>query len=73
VAVDAVMSSERMRWFVPAMIVLRAVGADAQDAVATVPGSYTRQFENDWVRIVRVHYPPHATLPAHAHPAHTCI
>ena len=33
---------------------------------------YVRQFENDWVRIVRVHYPPYAKLPAHAHPAVAC-
>ena len=55
-----------LAWF------LAAPGADAQDAVTTVPGSYTRQFENDWVRVVRVHYPPHATLPAHTHPAVAC-
>jgi hypothetical protein len=61
-----------MRWFVLAMVLLRAMGVDAQDAVATVPGSYTRQFENDWVRIVRVHYPPLAKLPAHTHPALAC-
>lgn len=48
---------------------LSAPGAGAQDAVTTAPGSYTRQFENEWVRVVRVHYPPHAKLPAHAHPA----
>jgi quercetin dioxygenase-like cupin family protein len=61
-----------MKWLVLAMVLLRAVGTDAQDAVATVPGSYTRQFENDWVRIVRVHYAPLAKLPAHTHPALAC-
>jgi hypothetical protein len=62
-----------MRWL-PLLIAwfLAAPGADAQDAVTTVPGSYTRQFENDWVRVVRVHYPPHARLPAHAHPTVAC-
>ena len=33
----------------------------------TLPESYTLQFENDWVRVVRVHYEPHAKLPTHAH------
>lgn len=44
----------------------------AQDAVKTLPNSYTHQFENDWVRIVRVHYPPHAKLPAHTHTDFAC-
>ena len=61
-----------MKWLVLALVLLRAGGADAQDAVTTVPGSYTRQFENDWVRVVRVHYAPHATLPTHTHPARAC-
>ena len=62
-----------MRWLVLSMVVLfSARGADAQDAVTAVPGSYVRQFENDWVRIVRVHYPPYAKLPVHAHPAVAC-
>lgn len=69
---------------VVSMIALRAIEADVQgasdalqapesrDAVATVPGAYTHQFENDWVRIVRVHYAPQAKLPAHAHPSLAC-
>jgi hypothetical protein len=44
----------------------------AQDALKTVPESYKHQFENDWVRIVRVHYPPHAKLPAHTHTSLAC-
>jgi hypothetical protein len=62
-----------MRWLTLLIAcLLAAPGADAQDAITTVPGSYTRQFENDWVRVVRVHYPPHATLPAHTHPTLAC-
>lgn len=41
----------------------------AQDPLAVLPGSYTKQFENAWVRVVRVRYEPHAKLPAHAHNA----
>ena len=44
-------------------------GFGAQDPVTTLPEAYTKQFENDWVRVVRVHYPPFAKLPAHAHNA----
>lgn len=49
-----------------------AVPVAAQDAVKTLPDSYKHQFENDWVRIVRVHYPPHAKLPAHTHTDLAC-
>lgn len=41
----------------------------AQDPLAVLPASYSKQFENEWVRVVRVRYAPHATLPAHAHNA----
>lgn len=41
----------------------------AQDAVSTLPDSYRLQFENDWVRIVRVRYAPFAKLPGHTHTA----
>jgi len=62
-----------MRWLVLSMVALfSARGVGAQDAVTAVPGSYARQFENDWVRIVRVHYPPYAKLPTHMHPAVAC-
>jgi hypothetical protein len=33
-----------------------------------VDDAYKLQFENEWVRIVRVVYPAHTTLPAHDHP-----
>jgi hypothetical protein len=44
-----------------------AAVAWGQDALKTLPESYKLQFENDWVRIVRVHYEPLAKLPAHTH------
>lgn len=40
---------------------------DAQDALTTLPDSYRLQFENAWVKIVRVQYAPYAKLPAHTH------
>lgn len=44
-------------------------GFGAQDPVMTLPDAYATQFENEWVRVVRVHYAPYAKLPAHAHNA----
>jgi hypothetical protein len=44
-------------------------GFGAQDPVTTLPDAYVKQFENEWVRVIRVHYAPYAKLPAHAHNA----
>jgi quercetin dioxygenase-like cupin family protein len=41
----------------------------AQDPVTALPDSYSSQFENEWVKVVRVYYAPHAKLPPHAHNA----
>jgi hypothetical protein len=43
------------------------VVAAAQDAETTLPDAYRLQFENEWVKVVRVHYAPHVKLPSHAH------
>jgi hypothetical protein len=50
-------------------LALSITGLAAQDPVTVLPDSYSNQFENEWVRVVRVHYAPHAKLPAHAHNA----
>ena len=39
----------------------------AQDAATSLPDHYRVVFENEWVKVTRVHYPPHAKLPPHAH------
>ena len=39
----------------------------AQDAAKTLPDNYQVQFENEYVRVTRVHYGPHAKLPGHTH------
>jgi hypothetical protein len=41
---------------------------DSQDPTKALPKSYTLEFENDRVRIVRVHYDANAKLPEHEHP-----
>jgi quercetin dioxygenase-like cupin family protein len=39
-----------------------------QDPFVVAPQAYKRQFENEWVRIVRVHYAARESIPAHNHP-----
>lgn len=39
------------------------------DATTILPRAYKVELENDWVRVVRVHYDAKATLPEHEHPA----
>jgi hypothetical protein len=38
-----------------------------QDAIKTLPDNYKVAFENEYVRVTRVHYGPHAKLPGHTH------
>ena len=42
---------------------------EAVDPVVALPDSYKLEFENDYVKVVRVHYPVGAKLPEHIHPA----
>ena len=48
-------------------------GISAQDPTKTLPESYQVQFDNDSVRVVRVHYDAGAKLPDHTHPAGTTV
>jgi hypothetical protein len=50
-----------------------AASAFAQDPTKTLPDSYKVELENDYVRVVRVHYDAGAKLPAHTHPAGTTM
>ncbi|HKQ08227.1 MAG TPA: cupin domain-containing protein [Blastocatellia bacterium] len=45
----------------------------AQEATQTAPWAYKLQFENEWVRVIRVHYEPHEKLPPHAHTKWPCV
>ena len=59
---------------VAALALALALGANpvsAQDPLTTLPEAYKLQFENAWVKVVRVHYPAGAKLPDHTHPAGT--
>ncbi|HYV04156.1 MAG TPA: hypothetical protein VFB82_06215 [Blastocatellia bacterium] len=39
----------------------------SQDATKTAPHAYKLQFENEWTRVIRVHYGPREKIRAHAH------
>jgi hypothetical protein len=52
---------------ISATIFYSAVAASFQDPLTTLPKTYNLQFENDWVKIVRVLYGPHEKVPAHNH------
>src|SRR5215218_6048049 len=45
--------------------------ARAQDPVTTLPDSYKVELENDYVKVVRVHYDAGAKLAEHTHPGGT--
>ena len=58
-----------MRSLIPALIIFVLVNsAAAQDPLKVAPDAYKLEFENDWVRVVRVHYGPRARIPVHDHP-----
>ena len=44
-----------------------ATSAFAQDPLKALPQAYKLVFENDWVKVTRVHYAPNEKLPAHEH------
>jgi hypothetical protein len=39
----------------------------AQDPFKVAPRAYKLLFENDWVKVTRVHYAPHEKIAAHEH------
>jgi hypothetical protein len=50
-----------------------AAYASAQDPTKSLPEAYKVQFENDHLRVVRVHYAAGAKLPDHEHAAGTTV
>ena len=55
------------------LVVQRGLAVSAQDPTTSLPDAYKVQFENDYVRVVRVHYDAGAKLPEHTHPAGTTV
>lgn len=57
-----------MKKFICAMaLALSATPLLAQNPLMVAPQAYKLWFENDWVRVVRVHYGPHERVVAHDH------
>lgn len=54
-----------LRFTVAALVMAGMV----QDPTKSLPDAYKVQFENDYARVVRVHYAAGAKLPDHTHPA----
>lgn len=50
-----------------AVSVVFVTTASSQDPTKTLPRAYKLQFENEWVKVTRVHYEPHEKLPPHQH------
>jgi hypothetical protein len=59
------MRSKSLLWFL--VLLWIAPSVKAQDAIKILPDNYKVAFENDHVRVTRVHYGPHAKLPGHTH------
>ena len=48
-------------------VFLFAAAAARQEGAVTLPAAYKIQFENEWVKVTRVHYAPLQKLAPHAH------
>ena len=49
------------------LLVLLFSGSFAQEPTVVAPEAYKLQFENEWVRVLRVHYAAHQKIPVHNH------
>ena len=61
------------RLFLAVLVFLAASAARAQDPVKVDPNNWKVEFENDQVRVLRVHVPAHGKLGMHEHPAGVLI
>lgn len=57
------------RLFTTALFLATTALLSAQDPIKTLPDAYKAQFENDYVKVVKVHYAPGVKLPTHTHAA----
>jgi hypothetical protein len=51
----------------PAIFFIFTITAFAQDPLKVAPQAYKLEFENEWVKVMRVHYGPQEKIPAHDH------
>ena len=65
---------KRSLFFVAVVVSLvAAAAARAQDPVKVDPKHYTVIFENDSVRVLRIHYAPGEKSVMHSHPANVAV
>jgi hypothetical protein len=57
----------RLAAAVLATVVLVVINGFAQDPFKVAPQAYQLEFENEWVKVARVHYAPHQKIPVHDH------
>jgi hypothetical protein len=57
----------RVVLFLLTIILLAAVPSFGQDPLVAAPRSYKLEFENDLVKVMRVHYPARDKVPVHDH------
>jgi hypothetical protein len=59
------------RWIIPftMLLLFGVVSVSAQDPLKVAPQAYKLEFENDWVKVVRVHYGPNEKIRVHDHTA----
>src|SRR5271166_3584452 len=62
-----------LRRSIPALLIVAAATAAAQDPVAVSPGNYKIEVENAWVRVLRVTQEPQEKTPMHQHPASVSV
>jgi hypothetical protein len=62
----------RFAWTALMMLALSTAGL-AQDPTRTLPDNYRVALDNDYVRVVKVHYDAGAKLPDHTHPGGTTV
>lgn len=48
-------------------VLVMTAGSPAQDPQKVAPDAYKLELENDWVKVMRVHYSPREKIPAHDH------
>lgn len=65
------MVNMKLRFALAALLATTAVTVSAQDPIQSLPGAYKLQLENEYVKVVRVHYDAGAKLPEHTHPVGT--
>ena len=51
----------------PIIFLLFTITALAQDPLKVAPQAYKLESENEWVKVMRVHYGPHEKIPPHDH------